>query len=70
MCIATPGLVISVNGDIAQIDYNGSIVTANRGIVDCKKGDYVLVHAGLIIQKLSSNEASDMLDIFNELGEL
>lgn len=70
MCVAAPGRIIEINGDTALIDYNGNKVKANKGIVDCKVGDWALVHAGLIIQILGENEAQDMLDIFSELGEL
>lgn len=70
MCVAAPGKVIEINGDTAVIDYNGNKVNANKGIVDIKIGDYVLVHAGLIIQVLSENEAKNMLELFEELSEL
>ena len=39
-------------------------------MVDCKVGDWVLVHAGLIIQVLPENEAEYMVELFNELEEL
>lgn len=70
MCVAAPGRVIEINGDTAVIDYNGNKVNANKGIVDVKTGDWVLVHAGLIIQIISDDEAQNMIDIFKELGEL
>lgn len=70
MCVAAPGKVIEINDDTAVIDYNGNKVNANKGIVDVKIGDYVLVHAGLIIQVLPEDEAKNMLELFEELGEL
>lgn len=70
MCVAAPGKVTQINGDTAVIDYNGNKVNASKGIVDVKIGDYVLVHAGLIIQVLPENEARNMLELFEELGEL
>lgn len=70
MCVAAPGKIIEINGDTAVIDYNGNKVNANKGIVDVKIGDYVLVHAGLIIQVLPEDEAENMLELFEELGEL
>lgn len=70
MCVAAPGRVIEINGDTAVIDYNGNKVNANKGIIDTKIGDYVLVHAGLIIQVLPEDEAKNMLELFEELGEL
>ncbi len=70
MCVAAPGKVIEINDDTAVIDYNGNKVNANKGIVDIKIGDYVLVHAGLIIQVLPEDEAKNMLELFEELSEL
>ncbi|MDE5973365.1 MAG: HypC/HybG/HupF family hydrogenase formation chaperone [Eubacterium sp.] len=70
MCVAAPGKIIEINGDTAVIDYNGNKVNANKGIVDVKIGDYVLVHAGLIIQVLPEDEAENMLELFEELGEM
>ncbi len=70
MCVAAPGKVTQINGDTAVIDYNGNKVNANKGIVDIKIGDYVLVHAGLIIQVLPEDEAKNMLELFEELSEL
>ena len=70
MCVAAPGKVIEINGDTAVIDYNSNKVNANKGIVDIKVGDYVLVHAGLIIQVIPEDEAKAMADIFSELESL
>lgn len=70
MCVAAPGKVIEIKNDTAIIDYNGNKVNANKGIVDIHVGDWVLVHAGLIIQVLPEDEAQNMIDIFSELGEL
>ena len=70
MCVAAPGKVIEINGDTAVIDYNSNKVNANKGIVDIKVGDYVLVHAGLIIQVIPEDESKAMADIFSELENL
>ena len=70
MCVAAPGRVIEINGDTAVIDYNGNRVNANKGIVDVKIGDWVLVHAGLIIQILPEDEAQNMIELLKEVGEL
>lgn len=70
MCVAAPGKVIEIKDNTAVIDYNGNKVNANKGIVDVKVGDWTLVHAGLIIQVISDDEVQNMIDIFNELGDL
>lgn len=70
MCVAAPGKIIEIDGNTAKIDYSSNITTVNKGIVDCKVGDWVLVHAGLIIQVLPKNEAEHMVDLFKDLEEL
>lgn len=70
MCVAAPGKIIEINDGKAKIEYSTNITTVSVGIVDCKVGDYVLVHAGLIIQVLPEDEAKYMVDLFNELEEL
>lgn len=70
MCVAAPGIVEEINGNMAKINYNGNIVTANAGLVDVSVGDSVLVHAGMIIQKLDKDEAEKMAELFSELEEL
>lgn len=70
MCVAAPGKVTEINGSTAVIDCNGNKIKADKGIADVKTGDWVLVHAGLILQVLPEDEAENMIDIFNELGEL
>lgn len=70
MCVAAPGKVVEINGDNVVLDYDGNKVSANKGIVDVKIGDYALVHAGLIIQVLPDDEAKFMLDLFKDIEEL
>lgn len=66
MCVALPGKVIKLNEKDAVIDFNGNQVTARTGLVDIKEGDFVLVHAGCIIQKVSKQDMQD-LENLNEL---
>lgn len=70
MCIALPGRVISVKDTVARVDFNGNIIEARADLVRVVPGDRVLVHAGLIIQKLSVDEAEEMDSIFADLNEI
>ena len=63
MCVALPGKVIQVNEKDAVVDFNGNQVTARTGLVDIKVGDYVLVHAGCVIQKVSLQDVELMNDV-------
>ncbi len=69
MCIAMPGLVVEVNDTTATVDFSGNRVNAYRGLADVKAGEYVLVHAGCIIQKLSKGDALEILDLMGAANE-
>lgn len=45
-------------------------VPANLGVVKAQVGDWVLVHAGLVIQVLSESQAQEMNDLLAELETL
>jgi hydrogenase expression/formation protein HypC len=70
MCVAVPGKVIAIEGDLAQVDFNGNIVNANIALIDAKIGDYVLIHAGCAIEVLSEQSAEEIKSLFDELEEL
>ncbi|MCM1307551.1 MAG: HypC/HybG/HupF family hydrogenase formation chaperone [Butyrivibrio sp.] len=70
MCVASPGIIKKIENNIAEVDYNGNTVKAHTGVVDVSEGDYVLVHAGMVLQKMNRQEAEDMLSLFKELEEL
>ena len=69
MCVALPGKVVEIYEKDALVDFNGNRVRAISGLVPITVGDYVLVHAGCILQKLSVGEAQDMIDLFEELED-
>jgi hydrogenase expression/formation protein HypC len=67
MCLAYPGRIESINGDNAVIDFSGIKKEVNMFFVEAKEGDYVIVHAGFAIQKLTDEEAMDAIKGFNEI---
>ncbi|MBR1847961.1 MAG: HypC/HybG/HupF family hydrogenase formation chaperone [Lachnospiraceae bacterium] len=69
MCVASSGKVIALNGTMADVDFQGNIVHAEAGLTPVEVGDYVLVHAGLIIQKVSREEHEEIADLFAELED-
>lgn len=70
MCVAAPGKIEKIEGNIATVDYNSNKIKAHMGVIDAKVGDYVLVHAGLIIQVLKQKEAEEMISLFKDLEQL
>lgn len=70
MCVAMPGKVIEVTNDgKARIDFEGNEVEAYCGLVDLKPGDYALVHAGCVIQKMLKSEMEEMAEIMSLMDE-
>jgi len=70
VCLAIPGKVIKIDSDKnhATVDYgDGTKRKANISLVDVKKGDYVLVHAGFAIEVLDEKEAEKTLELFREM---
>ena len=68
MCVALPGKVIGINEKDAVVDFNGNQVTARLGLVDVEVGEYVLVHAGCILQKVSTEEAESLNELMKDVG--
>lgn len=67
MCVAMPGKVIDIKGNIATVDFSGNRVDAQADVVSVKPGDYVLVHAGFILQVLSQEEGDSLTELFKEM---
>lgn len=70
MCVALPGRVTAIDGSMAKVDFNGSLVPVNLGLVQAKLGDYVLVHAGCAVQVLQQDAADELFSIMAELEAL
>ena len=69
MCVALPGKVIEIKDRDAVVDFSGNQVTARAGLVDVKVGDYVLVHAGCVIQKVSQQDMEELKNLKEQMGE-
>ena len=67
MCVAYPGKVLEVKKSTASVDFSGNIVDAYIGLCDVQPRDYVLVHAGCVIQTLKENEAEEMIELMKEM---
>lgn len=64
MCLAMPRRVLRLQGDRVQVDGDGEpLWVAAGGILDLVVGDYVLVHAGLVLDRLSAEEADQIMEL-------
>jgi hydrogenase expression/formation protein HypC len=70
MCLAIPAKIIRIDGATAQVDVTGNTVEADVSLLEgLSPGDYVIVHAGIAIQKYDREEALRTLELFRELAE-
>lgn len=69
MCVAIPGKVLSIKDGKALVDFSGNQVKAYVGLVNAKVGDYVLVHAGCVIQTMKQQEAEELVELMNGIAE-
>jgi hydrogenase expression/formation protein HypC len=68
MCLAIPARVVSIRGSVADVEVDGMTTTADLSVLpDVKIGDFVLVHAGMAIQKYDEEEALANLELIREL---
>ncbi len=71
MCLSIPGKVMSIENEIATVSVGGSEVQAGLQLLDdVRIGDYVLVHSGFALQKISEEEAARTLELIRELEDL
>jgi hydrogenase expression/formation protein HypC len=71
MCLSIPAEIISIEGDMAQVSIGGTMVKASLQLLDDPKiGEYVLLHSGFAIERLSKEEADETMKLFKELGDI
>ena len=70
MCLAAPAKVISITDNEAVVDYNGVRTTARLDTLaePLQPGDYVLIHTGFAIRRLSAADGEETLKLFDELA--
>lgn len=71
MCLSVPARVIKIDGLMAEVSIGGAIFKAGLHMVDdIKTGDYILLHAGFAIRKISETEAIETLNLLKEMSDL
>lgn len=73
MCLAIPAKVVAIsdNGEMATISLDGVQKEVSLALVEeVEVGDYVLVHVGYALNRLSPEDAERTLQIFAEAGML
>ena len=70
MCLAAPARVISIDDNIATVNYGGVETKARLDTLteEVTPGDYLLIHTGFAIRRLSAEDAEETLKLFDELA--
>ncbi len=71
MCLALPAKIISIDqtGDTAMVALGEVSVEVSLTLVeDIQIDDYVLIHVGYALNKISQDEAEETLKLFAEAG--
>ena len=71
MCLAIPSKIIRLDDMIATVDVYGARREINLMLLpeEADIGDFVLVHAGFAIQKVSDEAAEESLSLIREMLE-
>ena len=70
MCVAVPAEIIEIKeGNIGLVDYGDLREEVRLDLVDVKVGEFVLVHVGFAIQRLSREEGLETREIFRQVYE-
>ncbi|OAA91117.1 HypC/HybG/HupF family hydrogenase formation chaperone [Clostridium coskatii] len=68
MCIGLPARVVKVKEGMALIDASGAKRKVSAELIDeLEPGDYVMVHAGIAISKITNDDQSETDKIMEEL---
>ena len=73
MCLGVPGKIIEVyeadNLKMGKVDFGGVVREACLAYVpDAQVGEYVVIHVGFAISKVSEEEAQATLDLLREIS--
>jgi len=71
MCLSIPAKILSIEGKTARASVGGTIINIGLHMIDdIKEGDYVLVHTGFALQKISDDEAQETLKLIREMENI
>ena len=69
MCLAIPGKIVSIDGNVGDVDFGGVTRKANLSMVEASVGDWAVVHAGFAIQIMDEEDAQETIRLWNEVLE-
>ncbi|WP_270940648.1 HypC/HybG/HupF family hydrogenase formation chaperone [Romboutsia lituseburensis] len=70
MCVAIPAKVIEIYEYESLVDFGKIRKKVNTFLIeDIKVGDYVLIHAGCAVEKISKKEAIETIKVFKMISD-
>ena len=70
MCLAVPAKILSINGTSAMIELAGTQREASIMLLeDAAVGDWVIVHAGFAIEKITEEDAQQTFELLRSIME-
>ncbi|TXT54846.1 MAG: hypothetical protein BAJATHORv1_50097 [Candidatus Thorarchaeota archaeon] len=71
MCLAVPALVLSIEGDYAEVDFGGVKKKVCVSLLpELEPGEYVIIHTGYAIESMKPEEAKKTLALFEEMAQI
>jgi len=69
MCLGIPGKVVTVDGNLATVDFWGVRRQVRLDVVDepVSPGDYILNHVGYAIRRIPESEIGETLELYEQL---
>ena len=68
MCLGIPAKIRRIDGDTATVSYGSLEGQASMVLVpEAAVGDYVIIHAGFAIEKLTEKDAEETLQLLREI---
>ena len=69
MCVGLPARIVSMKNGTAVVDATGAKREISTELLDdVNPGDYVMVHAGIAIAKITSDDAQETNRVLEEIG--
>ncbi len=75
MCLGIPGKITEIYEEnktrMGKVDFDGVLLdVCLEAVPEAKNSDYVIVHAGFAISRLSQEEAAETLGYLREIDEI
>ena len=69
MCLATPMELVRIEDGLGYVRHGGKEYRVDLGLIENPKvGDWLLAHGEIAVNRVSQEDASDILDLIHRSG--